>query len=202
MASVPFGNGLRISVALAALCLGQTCGGRSLTAAPPPSPAPPATTPPPPPTLADLSAAVTSPEAEASLTCAQDVHARVTLTNRAATGVIATGVAKTSGVVAGDCLGAAPFTYRTLARVVFANSTTVVMDQSLYTGGSGCCQGRGCGGSCVFQESFQVVTELGNVPAGTFNYKVFFQNCGPCSTAVATGGPACPAMRATAAGAH
>jgi hypothetical protein len=181
-------------VALAALGLGQTCGGNSPTAAPPPSTAPTTTTlPPTPASLADLSAGVTSPEADASMTCAQDVHARVTLTNRAATGVIATGVLKTSGVVAGDCFGAQPFTYRTLARVVFANTTAVVLDQALYTNGSGCCQGgRGCGGSCVFQESFQVVTELGNVPAGTFNYKVFFQNCQACSNAAAAGNRTCP----------
>jgi hypothetical protein len=204
MASVHSRNALRLAVALAALCLAQTCGGNSPTAAPPPSTAPPPTTMPAAATLADLSAGVTSPEADASLTCAQDVHARVSLTNRAATGVIVTSVLKTSGVVAGDCFGAPPFTYRTLARVIFANSTTVLMDQALYNSGSGCCQGgRGCGGSCVFQESFQVVTELGNVPAGTFNYKVFFQNCQACSSAASARSLTCPpSSRATAAGAQ
>ncbi len=159
--------------------------------------------PPPPATLADLSAAVTSPEADASLTCAQDVHARVTLTNRAATGVLVAGVSRVSGIIAGECTSAPPFTYGTLTRVVFANSTSVVMNQALYNGGSGCCLGRGCGGSCQILQTFQVVTELGNVPAGTFKYKVFYQGCQACSSAAAAGSRACPpALRATAADAR
>src|SRR5438105_10818777 len=175
----------RLHVATA-LSLGITvmilpgCGGSS-PAAPPPATIPPTTTlPPAPATLADLSATVTSPQTDASINCTDEVHARVTLTNRAASGVVVLGVLNSSGIPAGDCAGGGDFTFRPLTRLAAPKSTTVVLDQSLYANGPGCCLGKGCGGSCRFQEAFQVITELGNVPAGAFNYKVFFQNCQSC----------------------
>jgi hypothetical protein len=168
------------------------CGGSNPAAPPPTIPAPTTTTlPPAPATLADLSASVTSPQADGSLNCVDDVRARVTLTNRSGTDVAVTGILDASGVPAGNCFGGRDYTFKALTPIVPGHSTTVVLDQSLYSRGPGCCQGKGCGGSCVIQESFQVLTSVGNVPAGAFNYKVFFQNCPPCGSVSATGAPAC-----------
>jgi hypothetical protein len=188
-------RGAQAAVALlVALALGD-CGGSS-PAAPPAAPTPPPTTlPPTPTTLADLTATVTSPQTDASINCTDDVRARITLTNRGGTSVEVTGVLDTSGIPSGHCSGGGDFTYQLSApRFVVPNSTAVILDQSLYSNGPGCCAGRGCAGACTFQEAFQVVTALGNVPAGSFNYTVFFQNCRSCS-----GSTAAPA---TASAAH
>ena len=42
---------------------------------------------------------------------------------------------------------------------MFANTSPVVLNQSLYSNGPGCCDGKGCAGSCKFQEAFEVITE-------------------------------------------
>jgi len=149
-------------------------------------------------TLADLSATVTSPQANASINCSDEVRARVTLTNRGGTTVNVTAILNTTGIPAGDCFGGGDRTFRfSTPRSVLANSTSVLMDQSIYTNGSACCDGKGCAGACTFQEGFQVITDIGNVSAGVFNYKVFFQNCRSCATfATALGGAACARMTA------
>lgn len=166
------------------------CGGSSPAA--PPTPPPPTPTPPPP-TLSDLSAAVTSPEADARLACRDDVHARVTITNRALGSVAVTGIHKTSATVRGGCTEAGERTYPSSTRFAAGNGTTVVMDRPLYNSGSGCCRDSdNCRGNCDFQETFEVITELGAVPAGTFRYNVTFQNCLACSTATAAGVSGCP----------
>ena len=174
------------------LLLGPACGGSSPAAPPPPSPTPPPTTlPPPPATLADLSAAVTSPQADASLNCTDDLRARVTVTNRAAGSAVILGILNSTGIPAGDCGGEGDFIFTPLTRTALGNSTTVVLDQSLYDGGPGCCLGRGCAGSCRFLQSFQVITDVGQVPAGEFQYRVFFQNCPPCEGVSSAGAATC-----------
>src|SRR5262245_18128603 len=107
-------KGLRALVVVAAVVVvvGPSCDGKSANTTPVPSPtAPPTTLPPPAATLADLSAAVSSPQTDGLLSCGDDVRARVTLTNRAASGVLVTGVFKRSGTVEGRCTAAPDFTY-------------------------------------------------------------------------------------------
>jgi hypothetical protein len=165
------------------------CGRSNVT---PPTPPPPTPTPPPP-TLADLSATVSSPEADMRLACRDDVHARVSVTNRAQGAVTVTGIHKTSAVIRGGCREAPDNTYIPSTRIVPGRSTTVIMDRPLYTSGSGCCfDENNCRGNCDFQETFEVVTELGNVPAGRFQINVTFQNCLICSSSMATGLGQCP----------
>jgi hypothetical protein len=185
------------SAILLALTL-PDCGGSSRVTTPPQPSAtpPPVTLPPTPTTLADLSATVTSPQENASINCSDDVTARVTLVNRGGTTVTIKGVLDRSGIPAGRCRGESDFTYQSRASVALPGSTTVVLNGSLYSDGPGCCDGRGCAGSCVFQEAFEVITDLGNVPAGAFNYTVFFQNCRSCATsAAAAGNAACASAR-------
>jgi hypothetical protein len=166
------------AVALATLAALPACGGGSNPVGPPattPTAPPPTTLAPAPAKLSDLSASVTSP-----------------LTNRAAISVIVTGVLLRHGVVLGDCSGNGfEFTYRALNRVMAPNTTTVVLDQQLFSGPAGCCRGRGCAGSCRLQDGFEVITELGNVPAGVINYSLFFQNCAPCAGLTGSG-EGCP----------
>ena len=186
---------LALLATLVALTL-PTCGGGSHPTVPlQPSPTPPPVTQPPTPTtLRDLSATVTSPQADTSINCNDDLRARVTLTNRGGTAVTVTAILDSTGIPFGDCFGEGDRTFRySTPPTVFPNSTTVLMDQSLYANGPGCCSGRGCAGNCTFQQSFEVITDVGNVPAGSFNYKVFFQNCRSCpgSVAAAAGGRAC-----------
>jgi hypothetical protein len=177
------------------LCALPGCGGGGSPTAPPPTvaAAPPTTTLAPVPTkLPDLSASVTSPQANASISCDGPLRATVALTNRGATSVVATGVLVRFGVVFGNCGGDFEFTYRALSRTIAPGATTLVLDQALFSGPVACCQGgHDCAGSCRFQDGVEVVTELGNVPAGAFNYTVFFQNCRACSGAAATGA-GCP----------
>jgi hypothetical protein len=68
----------------------------------------------------------------------------------------------------------------------------VVLDQSLYSGRVGCCDGRGCAGACRTLQTFEVITDLGHVPAGEFTYQVFYQNCPSCLRASATTMAECP----------
>jgi len=167
-----------------------TCGGQNPAAPPSPTPAPTPT--PVPATLDDLSATVTSSDAGHDLNCRTDVHARVTLTNHAASGVLVTGVLKTSRSVSGGCTAVPDFTYTITPRLVAGNSMSVVMDRTLYSNGSGCCDDpNNCGGSCDIEETFQVVTGIGNVPAGHFQYGIIFANCGACTMAGASSSQAC-----------
>ena len=169
------------------------CGGDSRpTAPPPPSPTPPPVTlAPTPTTLADLSATVTSPQANASINCSDNVTARVTIENRGGTPVTIRGLLDRSGIPSGRCRGESDFTYQSRVSVALPG-TTVLFNGSLYSDGPACCDGRGCAGSCVFQEAFTVITDVGDVPAGLFNYTVFFQNCRSCTpSAQAAGDAAC-----------
>jgi hypothetical protein len=163
---------------LLALCV-TTCGGQNPVAPPSPTPAPTPT--PAPPTLADLSASVFSADAGRQLNCREDVHARVTLVNHAESSVLATGVRKSSRIVSGGCGAPADFTYEITPRRVGANGMNVVLMQALYTDGSGCCQdSNACGGTCEVEETFEVLTDIGSVPAGHFQYRVVFSNCVKC----------------------
>ncbi len=167
------------------------CGTKYTTTqpTPPPTTLPPVTTPPAPTTLADLSAAVTSPQANGSINCSDDVRARITVTNRGGTAVTVSAFINTSGIPNGDCFGGGDRTFRfTTPPTMPANATTVLFDGSLYTNGPACCSGKGCAGACTFQEAFKVITNVGDVSAGSFNYKVFFQNCRSCPGSVS--GPA------------
>ena len=187
----------RLATIVFALVLPDCGGGSRPTVPPQPSATPPPVTlPPTPTTLADLSATVTSPQANASINCRDDVSARITLVNRGGTAVTIRGILDRSGIPSGRCSGESDFTYRSRVDVALPASTTVVLTGSLYSDGPACCDGRGCAGSCVFQEAFEVITDVGNVPAGLFNYTVFFQNCRSCATSVkAAGNAACARPR-------
>lgn len=178
--------------AVLAACL-SACGGSNPAAAPSPTPPPPTTTLPPA-TLADLTAAVTSPEHYKQINCRDDVHARVTLTNNGASSVVVTGVQMSSNSLSGGCISADDYTYRLRPAIVAGRSTSVVMDRSLYDGGAGCCTNpKKCGGKCDIEKVFQVVTEIGSVPAGQFVYTLSFDGCQACgSTSSATG--ECPRL--------
>jgi hypothetical protein len=107
--------------------------------------------------------------------------------------VLVTGVHKTSSVVSGGCTPAREFTYPVVPRVVDGSSSAVVLDRALYEGGSGCCPfPSGCSGSCDFQETLEVVTEVGVVPAGSFRYNVTFTNCAACGVTTGVRVSACP----------
>jgi hypothetical protein len=166
------------------------CGGSNPVSAP--TPAPPTTTlPPPPTTLADLSASVTSPEDGHTFGCKDDVHFKATITNRGATLVIVTGVKKHSSLVHGDCTAGDDFSYPVGVSAP-PHTTTTITDRPLYTNGTGCCSGGPtCSGMCTFKEEFSVVTLLGDVPAGSFQYQVIFGNCGQCSNVTAEARGAC-----------
>jgi hypothetical protein len=160
-----FGMSNRVAV-LAALGLLAACGRDNPTAnyavAPPPVTLPPST-------RADLSATVTSPEEGRTLNCREDVHARVTVTNRGGTSVLVNGIRRTATTVSGRCVAVPDFTYGRPRDFALPDSTTVVFDQELFTLGSGCCQtaNRCSGSECGFRDEFVVITELGDVPAGT-----------------------------------
>jgi hypothetical protein len=153
----------------------------------PPPTAAPVTAPPKPTTLADLSATVTSAQADASLNCSDDVRARVVLMNNGDVDVAVSGILMRTGTITGDCFGDHDFTYRSDHGIAPAKASTIVLDRSLFSGGPGCCDGKGCGGSCRFQNGFEVITSLGNVPAGAVDYKVFFQNCQSCAVTTSSG---------------
>lgn len=185
---------------LLALCLtilATGCGGGSPAAPPPATTLPPPTTTLPPATLADLSAAVTSPEAGRKLSCRREVNVVVTLTNHAQVPVSASGVRKESRVTSGDCFPGGAYTYREGARVVGPGQTVTVMERPLYRGGSGCCSDpKNCGGVCGFEEELFVVTSLGEVRAGTVGYRLEFgPNCEKCSDSLQAAAADCAAPR-------
>jgi hypothetical protein len=141
-----------------------------------------------------LSATVASAQADRLLNCRDDVLVEVVLTNRAATSVLVTGVRRASRSVSGGCK-TSDSSYRITA-LAPPRESTVVMSGPLYTGGSGCCGfGIGCDGrsTCEFEQSLTVLTAVGDVPAGTFNYRVNFLDCVKCSSIAAVSGAQCPA---------
>jgi hypothetical protein len=168
-------------------CALPQCGGSSPTPpAIPTTTVPPITAPPSPTQLSDLSASITSPQSEASINCSDNVLARITLVNNGGTDVAVRGILMRNGITSGDCFGDHDFTYTPRTPVAPARRNTVVLDRGLYTNGAGCCDGKGCGGSCRIQDGFEVITNVGNVPAGVVNYRLFFQSCRSCAAAAAT----------------
>jgi hypothetical protein len=138
-------------------------------------------------TLGQLSATVTSPQASTNIACTQGVSAVVTLTNRGTTSVGITGVRHESRVVSSNCFAGQPFTFLPAAALAGANQTVTVLNSSLYSSGSGCCTPTSvCNGTsfCEFTSLLTVITSIGEVPAGGFNYGVTFNRCGACSSAL------------------
>jgi hypothetical protein len=204
----PSVRGPCLAPALAAVLVAvlPDCGGYTPTAPPPTATTTLAAAPTPPPsptTLGDLSASLTSPQVNASLNCLDDVRVTIALTNSGGTDVAVRGILMRTGITAGNCGGDHDFTYIPRVPTAGAKLTTIVLDRSLYGGGPiGCCNGgRDCGSSCRIQQGFEVLTNLGNVPAGEFDYKVFFQNCPSCSRAAAASGGGPPCARMTGSGA-
>ena len=147
--------------------------------------------------MADLSASTASPQAGKQINCRTDVIAQVTLANHSASGGVGvSGVRKTTQGVSGGCsVGSSSFTYGTAPIGVGPGETVVVMNRALYSGGSGCCStGSACDGSstCGIQESFTVLTTVGEVAAGSFSYDVNFLNCTTCAATTAAAGIRCP----------
>ena len=141
---------------------------------------PPATT-----TLAQLSASVTSPQRNTNIVCTQNVSAVVTLTNRGPSSVMVTGVRHENRSVSGGCSAAQPFTFSPAAVLVGANQTVTVLNNTLFANGSGCCNPNTvCNGTgfCEFTALLTVVTSVGEVPAGGFNYGITFNRCVACSS--------------------
>jgi hypothetical protein len=141
---------------------------------------PPATT-----TLAQLSASVTSPQRNTNIVCTQNVSAVVTLTNRGPSSVMVTGVRHENRSVSGGCSAAQPFTFSPAAVLVGANQTVTVLSNTLFANGSGCCNPNTvCNGTgfCEFTAILTVVTSVGEVPAGGFNYGITFNRCVACSS--------------------
>jgi hypothetical protein len=138
-------------------------------------------------TLGQLSASVTSPQRSTNLVCTQNVNAVVTLTNRGTTAVTVTGVRSEIRVVSGGCSAAPPFTFSPGATLVGANQTVTVLNNTLFNGGAGCCSaGSVCNGTffCEFTSVLTVITGLGEVPAGGFNYGVTYNRCVACASSV------------------
>jgi hypothetical protein len=146
---------------------------------------------PPPTTLADLTASVTSPENNHTLGCRDDVHFKATITNKGGTAIAVVGVKKHSATLHGGCDPGGDFEY-SVGTIAAAHATTNITDRTLYSNGTGCCiGGTTCSGMCTFKEEFSVVTRLGDVPAGSFQYQLIFGNCAQCAGARASGLGAC-----------
>lgn len=173
---------IHIALPLALPMLLVACGAD--TPAAPPTTIPTTTTVPAAATLADLSASVESTAAGSQIDCRDSLSARVTLTNRARSTVLITGVRRATTVVSGDCESGDPFTYSANRGSVGPESSGVVLDRVLYSGGSGCCfDPARCGGKCEFEARFDVHTSAGVVPAGSFRFRIKFSDrCGACTT--------------------
>jgi len=187
-------HGVMICLVAGATAWGSLAGCGRSTPATPSSPSPSPTPVPVPATLADLSATVASAQADRLLNCRDDVFVQVALTNRAATSVLVTGVRRVSRTVSGGC-STSESTYH-ITSLASPRVSTVVMSGPLYTGGSGCCGfGIGCDGryTCEFEQTLTVLTALGDVPAGTFNYRVNYVDCVKCPGISAASGIPCPA---------
>lgn len=181
---------MRRLVTVALLIAAGACGGVETplvipTPRPTPTPAPA--------TLADLSATSVSPEADTAFGCRENVHGRVTIANAGGTSVAVNGVRKHTTVESGGCLPSDDFVYNEGLRFVTPHGTLVAMDGALYASGSGCCPDpdRCDGRTCGIRDTFAVLTGLGEVPAGSFAYRVTFQNCNGC----AGGAVACRPVR-------
>ena len=77
-----------------------------------------------------------------------------------------------------------------------ANQTVTVLNNTLFNGGAGCCYaGSACNGSffCEFTSVFTVITGLGEVPAGAFNYGVTYNRCIACSSNLGANNCSAPA---------
>jgi hypothetical protein len=138
-------------------------------------------------TLSQLSASVTSAQRSTNIVCTQNVIAVVTLTNRGPSNVSISGVRHENRVVSANCFAAQPFTFSPAATLVGASQTVTVLNATLYANGSGCCNpNSSCNGSsfCEFTSVFTVLTSLGEVPAGGFNYGITFNRCAACTDAV------------------
>jgi hypothetical protein len=110
----------------------------------------------------------------------------VRLTNHSPSSVRVLGVRNTSVVASGDCSVGDPFTFRPRVQFVEGNTSAVVLGGPLFEDGTGYCEDpRRCGGKCSFEEHFEVVTPLGSVPAGFFDYRLSFSDCPRCGTAAA-----------------
>ena len=82
---------------------------------------------------------------------------------------------------------AQPFTFTPAATIVGAGQSVTVLNNSLFSGGSGCCSANSpCNGAtfCEITAIFTVITSLGEVPAGGFNYGVTFNRCVTCSASL------------------
>src|SRR5262245_7986947 len=178
------------SLALVALVAGAPgCGGGGSVAAPPPPTSAPITTLPPA-TLADLSASVTSPQDGKQINCNNSPRARVTLTNGGRGSVTVSGVRDSSRVLGGGCFGGDDATFRPAVETVQGGTTERVLDQDIYISGAGCCSsGSSCDGryTCRVEETFTVITSVGEVDAGRFAYRISYQDCAPCSALGAAG---------------
>jgi hypothetical protein len=180
-------------IALCLLGILVGCGASTPTAVPPPAP-PPTTLPAA--TLADLSAAVLSPQSGRTVNCRDAVVAQVMLTNRGRGTTTVTGVRKSARVLSGGCTSAPDYTYDVLPVLVGPGETATVMNTPLYnSNGSGCCNKGGvCDGqvTCTIEETFTALATPGNVAAGSFSYDLNFLNCNQCgvtSTGRAVCGP-------------
>lgn len=162
-------------------------GGIALAAKGGSSPPPPPTTlTPPAATLSDLSATVVSPQFNMNLNCTDNVFVTVMLTNRARSSVAVTGVRSDSTVTSGGCFPSPRFVYTPLTSSVGPGSTVPLLNQPIFTGGSGCCRaGSTCSGFCQFQQAFTVTTSVGELNAGAIGFGVTFKGCVVCSSSAA-----------------
>jgi hypothetical protein len=151
------------------------------------------TTLPPTASLANLSAAVTSPQQGAVLNCNEPAYFTVSLTNTARALVYITGVRRHSAGVAGNCTQAPDFTYGVTNAQVGTGTADVLTNRVFFSGGVGCCHNPACGGfSCSFRYSFTVLTSVGEVSAGLIDFGVVFNGCPVCASAASFGAPSCP----------
>jgi hypothetical protein len=188
---------VRARAGLAALVAGcLACGGG--TPSGPAASASAAPTPPPRANLSELSGSASSRESGRVINCREDVTAQVRLTNRAVSPVAVTGVRRTTRVLSGGCSAARDFVYARLPQVAGPGRTTLVMDEPLFLGGSGCCApGGSCDGrfTCSIEDTLTILTAPGQVAAGSYVYQVNFRDCTPCAAvaaAAATPKPAPP----------
>jgi hypothetical protein len=111
--------------------------------------------------------------------------------------VSVSGVRRQATSIQGGC-NTSSFTYTPLTTTVGAGATETLLQRSLYSGGSGCCNGTCRGAFCEIRENFTVVTSVGEVNAGAIGYGVTFRGCPQCSSSLAASGvaPDCPAEAA------
>ena len=150
------------------------------------------TTVPPAVSLANLSATATSPQQGTVLNCNQSAFFTVSLTNTARALVFITGVRLHATTVGGGCSVGSDFTYDVTNSQVGTGTADVLNNQMLFSNGVGCCGRPGCGGSCSFQFSFTVITNVGEVPAGHIDFGVVFDGCSICRSFAGFNAASCP----------